>query len=152
MSLFKKPKKNIRQRVVVDYSDEENEASNEALETTTKADNDDGMDGIGDSKENSMDTKLEKKKKKKRETAVVSFMDEEEEGEVFQVKKSSQSRRLAKQIEKEKRRREMLEKEASNGNEADIKLEPVSPPAVPNAAEPAESGITGVRVRARAGW
>ena len=46
----------------------------------------------------------------------------EEEGEVFQVKKSSQSRRLMKQMEKEKRMREMQKKETSNGDATDVKV------------------------------
>ena len=82
MSLFKKPKKNIRQRVAVNYSDEENEESNDATEKDTpKTENDDSMDatGLGDSKENSMDVDIRKEKKKKKkhkEKAVISFIDE----------------------------------------------------------------------------
>ncbi|XP_043226596.1 PAX3- and PAX7-binding protein 1-like isoform X2 [Amphibalanus amphitrite] len=137
MSLFKKPKKNIRQRVAVHDSDEENEASNDATEKDTpKTENDDSMDamGLGDSKENSMDIDMRKEKKKKKkheEKAVISFIDEEEEGEVFQVKKSSQSRRLMKQMEKEKRMREMQKKEVSNGDTTEVKSEPMSPRASP---------------------
>ena len=82
MSLFKKPKKNIRQRVAVNYSDEENEMSNDATEKDTpKTENEDSMDtiGLGDSKENSMDLDIKKEKKKKKkhkEKAVISFIDE----------------------------------------------------------------------------
>ena len=81
MSLFKKPKKNIRQRVAVNYSDEENETSNDATEKvdTPKTENEDSVDGLADSKENSMDKDIKKEKKKKKkhkEKAVISFIDE----------------------------------------------------------------------------
>ncbi|XP_022822790.1 LOW QUALITY PROTEIN: PAX3- and PAX7-binding protein 1 [Spodoptera litura] len=51
----------------------------------------------------------EKEKEKKevksvKSTTLLSFADEEEEGEVFKVKKSSQSKRLAKKREKEKQK------------------------------------------------
>ena len=81
MSLFKKPKKNIRQRVAVNYSDEENETSNDATDKvgTPKTENDDSMEALADSKENSMDKDIRKEKKKKKkhkEKAVISFVDE----------------------------------------------------------------------------
>ncbi|XP_072935570.1 PAX3- and PAX7-binding protein 1 [Epargyreus clarus] len=45
-----------------------------------------------------------KKENKPLKPSLLSFADEEEEGEVFKVKKSSQSKRLSKRREKEKRR------------------------------------------------
>ena len=51
---------------------------------------------------------------------IISFS--EEEGEVFQVKKSSQSRRLMKQMEKEKRMREIQKQEVSNGETTEVKV------------------------------
>ena len=50
------------------------------------------------------------------------LLPEEEGGEVFQVKKSSQSRRLMKQMEREKKMRELQKKEVSNGVSVEVKV------------------------------
>ncbi|CAK1548745.1 unnamed protein product [Leptosia nina] len=80
MSLFRKPKK-IQRRVFCVDDDEDVDPEPPPPPT------------ISQKKEN----KLVKSK------TLLSFADEEEDGEVFKVKKSSQSKRLAKRREKEKR-------------------------------------------------
>lgn len=52
----------------------------------------------------SQEKEKEKKEVKSVKSTLLSFADEEEEGEVFKVKKSSQSKRLAKKREKEKQK------------------------------------------------
>lgn len=57
-----------------------------------------------------------------------------DDGEVFQVRKSSQSKKLMRQLDKERKRRKDQDKvpQSSNGNSniINIKQEPSSPPAV----------------------
>ncbi|XP_038209335.1 PAX3- and PAX7-binding protein 1 [Zerene cesonia] len=80
MSLFRKPKR-IQRRVFCADDDEDGEP--EAPPPPV----------ISNKKEN----------KPSKTPSLLSFVDEEEDGEVFKVKKSSQSKRLAKRREKEKR-------------------------------------------------
>ncbi|XP_026485030.2 PAX3- and PAX7-binding protein 1 [Vanessa tameamea] len=83
MSLFRKPKK-IQRRVFCADDDE---------------------DGEPEPPPPPIISSQAKKEKSAKNTPLLSFADEEEEdGEVFKVKKSSQSKRLAKRREKEKKR------------------------------------------------
>ncbi|CAK1600285.1 unnamed protein product [Parnassius mnemosyne] len=81
MSLFRKPKK-IQRRVFCADDDEDGDPEPPPPPI------------ISQKKEN----------KPIKNTPLLSFADEEDDGEVFKVKKSSQSKRLAKRREKEKRR------------------------------------------------
>ncbi|XP_068628296.1 PAX3- and PAX7-binding protein 1 [Battus philenor] len=81
MSLFRKPKK-IQRRVFCADDDEDGDPEPPPPPV------------ISQKKEN----------KPLKNTPLLSFADEEDDGEVFKVKKSSQSKRLAKRREKEKRR------------------------------------------------
>ncbi|XP_005112258.1 PAX3- and PAX7-binding protein 1 [Aplysia californica] len=108
-SMFKKPKRNFRRKGLNLDSDNENEAV-QAMDTQElppmlpKTENDKGKD--------------EKKSKgSSRNKTVVSFElegEDEEETEVFKVKKSSHSRRIAKQMKKE--RRDKGKDPLNNGN------------------------------------
>lgn len=107
MSLFKKPKKNLRQRTAT--SDEE-DGDNHAQSINK-------VDGVpssasGNNKPSGKPPKaasLEIKKK----TSILSFQEdlEEDEGvETFQIKKSSQSRRIAKRMERDRKLKEQEQK------------------------------------------
>ncbi|KAH9634439.1 hypothetical protein HF086_008273 [Spodoptera exigua] len=89
MSLFRKPKK-IQRRMFCADDDEDGEP--EAPPPPV----------ISQEKE-----KEKKEVKSVKSTTLLSFADEEEEGEVFKVKKSSQSKRLAKKREKEKQKKDV---------------------------------------------
>lgn len=87
MSLFNKPKRNIRRRNV----DEEEDNENRSLES----------DG------DRVNTKNKLKKDKPKQT-LLSFgeeLEEADDGEVFKVKKSSRSRRLMKQLDQERKKK-----------------------------------------------
>lgn len=103
MSLFRKPKKNIVQRRVFTENDEEDD--NEPMEW--------------------QETPSTEKKSKKKETksnkpkqTLLSF-ETEEEGEVFQVRKSSHSKKIMKMFEKErhKKKENKIEKEETKPKE-----------------------------------
>ncbi|CAH2069048.1 unnamed protein product, partial [Iphiclides podalirius] len=101
MSLFRKPKK-IQRRVFCADDDDDGEPEPPPPPI------------ISQKKEN----------KPIKNTPLLSFADEEDDGEVFKVKKSSQSKRLAKRREKEKRR---------NPDGDDIKYENDIPEETPSA-------------------
>ena len=113
MSLFRKPKKNLRNRVEVDVNDDE--------------ENNDGIDEIHQNINKLKEKKKEKKasknseKPKEKKNALLSFDEELEEEDVteFKVKKSKESRRLIKLRDKEKK-----EGDNKNGksNEEDFKI------------------------------
>ncbi|CAH0558279.1 unnamed protein product [Brassicogethes aeneus] len=87
MSLFRKPKKNIVQRRVFTENDDDDEPM--AAQTIVRPE-----------KEN----KSREKSKKHQKQKLLSF-ETEEEGEVFQVKKSSHSKKMLRMFEKEKHRK-----------------------------------------------
>ena len=109
MSMFRKPKRNVRQRQL--DSDDENGGKNEEDESVTE---------IQSTIEKLKGTKKGSKKHKnqsansnqdasEKKSSLLSFDDfdaEADDGEVFRVKKSSQSRRLMKQIKAERKLRE----------------------------------------------
>ncbi|KAJ8315152.1 hypothetical protein KUTeg_007302 [Tegillarca granosa] len=101
-TIFKKPRRNFRRKVVGQSdSDEEKEDQNVA-----PVEDEDSKDSF-ESKTSSDKPKKSKKKKKEKDiasSAALSFdlHDSEGDGEVFKVKKSSHSKRLAKQLKKEK--------------------------------------------------
>lgn len=85
MSLFKKPRKQIQRRVFSEQDDDEDEMTTEdAAEKESK--------------------KREKSKPKPKQP-LLSF-ETEEEGEIFQVKKSSHSKKLMRMYEKERKKKE----------------------------------------------
>lgn len=85
MSLFKKPRKQIQRRVFSEQDDEEEQMNVE--ETTEK------------------EIKKKDKSKTKVKQPLLSF-ETEEEGEIFQVKKSSHSKKLMRMYEKERKKKE----------------------------------------------
>lgn len=97
MSLFKKPKKHIQRRVF---------GSNEDDETTEN----NGMEINADERmETQPITNVKKKERKDKDKAqpkqtLLSFGDEDE-GEVFQVKKSSYSKKIMRLLDKERRKK-----------------------------------------------
>ena len=96
MSLFRKPKKNIRNRIEIEDEESQN-------------DNDDGIDQIHLNINKLKEKKKEKKKnrdekpKEKKASTMLSFDDDMEEEVEFKVKKSKESRRLIKMKQREKK-------------------------------------------------
>lgn len=92
MSLFRKPRKQIQRRVFSERDDDE-----EPMETHEQTDK---------------DIKKKDKSKMKVKQPLLSF-ETEEEGEIFQVKKSSHSKKLMRMYEKERKKKEtQIEKES----------------------------------------
>lgn len=89
MSLFKKPKKNIVQRRVFTENDDDEDEPMEVKEVAPIEKN-----------------PKKKDKSSKQKQTLLSF-DAEEEGEVFQIKKSSHSKKIMKMFEKEKRKKDI---------------------------------------------
>ncbi|XP_058119129.1 PAX3- and PAX7-binding protein 1 isoform X2 [Anopheles coustani] len=142
MSLFRKPKKPIQRRVFSGYDDEDEENNPSSKDTAHAAGNGNGSPGepslapegpmvssggtsiaVASSerkrKEHRTDTKPDtskgvgsSKSNAITKPSLLSF-DDEEEGEVFQVKKSSHSKKVMKSLDKERRRKRHMEK--SNG-------------------------------------
>jgi GC-rich sequence DNA-binding factor len=106
MSLFKKPKKNLRQRTATsDEEDGDNHTQSIKVDSVPSS-------VSGNNKPSGKPPKaasLEIKKK----TSILSFQEdlEEDEGvETFQIKKSSQSRRIAKRMERDRKLKEQEQK------------------------------------------
>ena len=135
MSLFKKPKRNVRQRQ--NFSDEEDEKAErnsvEEDESFTELQSSiekfkQGKKKSNKKKENTSSSKDDSEKK----SSLLSFDDfeaEADDGEIFKVKKSSQSRRLMKQIKAErKKQKERLE----DNNHPPLPPQPPEPPPPPS--------------------
>ena len=126
MSLFRKPKRNVRVRQA--DSDDENIQNEEQEEENSLDELQKMKDKIKKSskakhKNQTSGSNLDKSEEKKA-PALLSFDDfgeEADEGEVFRVKKSSQSRKLMKQIRAERKQRERQ----------DLNPEPTPPPLPP---------------------
>ena len=100
MSLFKKPKKNLRQRSNLNEDEVETE---EQPALAVKIEN------APSSISKSSSSKTKPVEVKKKSTSTLSFQEdlEEDEGvETFQIKKSSQSRRIAKKMERDRKMKE----------------------------------------------
>ncbi|XP_063225614.1 PAX3- and PAX7-binding protein 1 [Bacillus rossius redtenbacheri] len=100
MSLFKKPKKNIRRRVVGDDDDG-------GVENDDKMDVEDG----GLQVEVNVNSKEKKESKKQ---SILSFEEEwndADDGEVFQVKKSNHSKKIMKLLDRERKKKKEMKKE-----------------------------------------
>lgn len=91
MSLFKKPKKNIVQRRAFTENDDE----------------DDESVPMDIQEIQPIERKSKKKDKSSKPKQTLLSFDAEEEGEVFQVKKSSHSKKVLRMFEKEKRKKEI---------------------------------------------
>lgn len=90
MSLFRKPKKNIVQRrVFTENDDEDDESQQMEVQEIQPA-----------------EKKNKKKDKSSKPKQTLLSFDADEEGEVFQVKKSSHSKKVLRMLEKEKRKKE----------------------------------------------
>nr|XP_022914442.1 PAX3- and PAX7-binding protein 1 [Onthophagus taurus] len=92
MSLFRKPKKSIQRRVFSEKDDEDDEEMEVDVPKKEK------------------ESKSKEKTAKHKPKSLLSF-ETEEEGEVFQVKKSNHSKKLMKMYEKERRKKDLKEKE-----------------------------------------
>ncbi|XP_011495961.1 PREDICTED: PAX3- and PAX7-binding protein 1 [Ceratosolen solmsi marchali] len=103
MSLFNKPKRNIRRRHL---NDEEEDNENRSIEN-------DEMQNL----------KNKMKKKDRPKQTLLSFgeeLEEADDGEVFKVKKSSRSRRLMKQLDQERKKKKGEEKTQVNSDSTNI--------------------------------
>ncbi|XP_063971930.1 PAX3- and PAX7-binding protein 1 [Diachasmimorpha longicaudata] len=104
MSLFNKPKRNIRRRSFNDES-EDNENRMEVDQEQT--------------------VKVKPKKKDKPKQTLLSFgeeLDEADDGEVFKVKKSSRSKKLMKQLDHERRKKKGEEKMQVDSEQANMSI------------------------------
>ncbi|EEB13700.1 predicted protein [Pediculus humanus corporis] len=86
MALFKKPKKNIRTRNIEKDDDDLENSENLTNDVSKKRDK-------------------EKDIQRSKQTTLLSFGDEEEDGEVFQIKKSPQSKKLVRLLDKERKKK-----------------------------------------------
>ncbi|XP_074662540.1 PAX3- and PAX7-binding protein 1-like [Tubulanus polymorphus] len=127
MSLFKKPRKNYRKRVVAE-SDEEDESNNGTrnANSTATTENEESIQieiPIEQSPSIQMLKEKIKKEKGKKERdqkqinltttgsgkKLLSFGEDEEEDETFQIKKSSRSQKIAKKLKSESRKEKEME-------------------------------------------
>lgn len=92
MSLFRKPKKPIQRRVFTEKDDDEDEEQMDISEAPSNTSSD------------STETKKKSSKSKMKQQTLLSF-ETEEEGEVFQVKKSSHSKKIMRMFEKERQKK-----------------------------------------------
>lgn len=90
MSLFRKPKKNIQRRV---FSEKDEDDDEEPMEV--------------DVQYKERESKKKEKSKSQPKTQSLLSFETEEEGEVFQVKKSTHSKKLLKMYERERRKRDI---------------------------------------------
>lgn len=108
MSIFRKPKKNIQRRVFSTIEDEEESDNKESSENTINMEV-----GNSESANELMEIDISKKKKHKCKNktkdagrTLLSFDDDgEETGEIFKVKKSSHSKKVMRQLDKERKRK-----------------------------------------------
>lgn len=115
MALFRKPKKNLRQRIVV--SDEEDDSANLPASPTSS----------------SKSAEVKTKKDVAKKTSTLSFHEdlEGDEGiETFKIKKSSQSRRIEKQMKKDRKIKEQEQKISSTISDAPVPVEEPPQPTV----------------------
>ncbi|XP_052838858.1 uncharacterized protein LOC128254071 isoform X3 [Drosophila gunungcola] len=115
MSLFRKPKK-IQRRVFSSNADEE--------EDGTSLDPDAGMEmeappppiisGKRDKEKSRKAVKPQEDSSKPK--ALLSFADEDDDGEVFQVRKSSHSKKVMRMLDKERRKKKREERAENSGH------------------------------------
>ena len=96
MSMFRKPKKSLRNRGPIGVEDEENEEQDDSIVEI--------YSNINKVKEKKKEKKKKSEKIKDEKKSLLSFDDDlEEDVEEFKIKKSKESRRLIKQKEKDKK-------------------------------------------------
>nr|KAG5694080.1 hypothetical protein BaRGS_033699 [Batillaria attramentaria] len=122
-SMFKKPKRNFRRKIADDDSENENDGPQESMDVDEPQENTITAPSVTEP----VKPKEKKKKSKIKEKepagkATLSFDHEEEaDTEVFRVKKSSHSKRIAKQLKKERERDEKIERERKEKVKAEIR-------------------------------
>lgn len=114
MSLFRKPKKPIQRRVFTEKDDDEDEESNENSETPSS-----------NTETTDITTKKKLSKSKAKTQTLLSF-ETEEEGEVFQIKKSSHSKKIMRMFEKERQKRKESKTTEKNEVKPNTKTEIVT--------------------------
>lgn len=102
MSLFKKPNRKFRQRVTHSDSEEE-EINKDKFDKNDLNDQEKLKPKLNTP--NFGKEEIENPDKIKKVGTKLSFHDEEDDGEVFKVKKSNYSRRLARRLEKERKKK-----------------------------------------------
>ena len=96
MSMFRKPKKSLRNRGPIGVEDEENEEQDDSIVEI--------YSNINKVKEKKKEKKKKSEKVKDEKKSLLSFDDDlEEDVEEFKIKKSKESRRLIKQKEKDRK-------------------------------------------------
>ncbi|KAK0168826.1 hypothetical protein PV327_002593 [Microctonus hyperodae] len=104
MSLFNKPKRNIRRRSFNDEGEDNENRTN--------------IDDV-------QPVKIKPKKKEKPKQTLLSFgeeLDEADDGEVFKVKKSSRSKKLMKQLDHERKKKKGEEKTQVDSDQANMSI------------------------------
>lgn len=101
MSLFRKPKKPIQRRVFTEKDDDDDEDDSTEISEPPPTE--------------ATDTNKKKPSKSKAKTQTLLSFETEEEGEVFQVKKSSHSKKIMRMFERQKK------KEAKIGERNEVK-------------------------------
>ncbi|XP_023306542.2 PAX3- and PAX7-binding protein 1 isoform X1 [Lucilia cuprina] len=142
MSLFRKPKK-IQRRVFSSTLDDDEDANNVVKDARNSNDNDMEVDdnaeliappppqiSVKSEKKKSKDSKSKASSSKKdasggggdvsKTKALLSFADEEEDAEVFQVRKSSHSKKVMRMLDKERRRKKKEERYSDNISSSSI--------------------------------
>ncbi|XP_052809923.1 PAX3- and PAX7-binding protein 1-like [Mya arenaria] len=114
-SMFRKPKRNFRQRVVTNDSDDDEN------ENDTKMEIDDNLDHIQILPE--PPKKPKEKTNMHKSSSVLSF-DNDEGDTTFQLKKSSHSKKIAKQLKKEIEQEQEMRKTSKVGSEVQKEVVP----------------------------
>lgn len=151
MSLFKKPKKNLRQRIAANDEEEEGESH-----TFIDKEQSSTSPASGNNKPSAKPPKITTSEIKKK-TSILSFQEdlEEDEGvETFQIKKSSQSRRIAKRMERDRKQKEQEQKIAAKTTVAteSFQEEKSPPPEQPSSPKAPKDVILSGREAEMAGY
>ncbi|CAI9738582.1 PAX3- and PAX7-binding protein 1 [Octopus vulgaris] len=117
-TMFKKPRRNFRRKITTSDSEDENDGEKEEGHVKDTLNN------------GNNDAKVKEKAHKKRDVSnLLSFVDAEEgDAEIFQVKKSSHSKRIAKQLKKESLKEKEERKKTEEEQPAAPKTAPATPP------------------------
>ncbi|XP_068151990.1 PAX3- and PAX7-binding protein 1 isoform X1 [Drosophila tropicalis] len=118
MSLFRKPKK-IQRRVFSSNVDEdEDEAAAIANSDIVASTEDYRADSVTSNRREKERTRNKMKNQEDKPKALLSFADDEDDGDVFQVRKSSHSKKVMRMLDKERRKKKREERTGGGGSGA----------------------------------
>ncbi|XP_037729184.1 PAX3- and PAX7-binding protein 1 isoform X1 [Drosophila subpulchrella] len=113
MSLFRKPKK-IQRRVFSSNADEEEDGTSLDPDAEMEAPPPPIISGKRDKEKSRKAIKPQEDSSKPK--ALLSFADDEDDGEVFQVRKSSHSKKVMRMLDKERRKKKREERAENSGH------------------------------------